>query len=316
MGLSADGADRIERTLGDEDGFAVLNEDTEALANEIVGDFGEDGRVFGETIGGGSSEGPIDWVSIAGLKQGVDLGEAQDLGRLFAIEVVGTVDANLAEGEGAGFVGAEDVHAPDAFDGGEALDDDLALGHFDGAAGKIDADDSREELGCESDREGKGKKEGVEDGPPKEGIDGKDSEGKEDGEVDQKEPESADAAFEIGLRAGVGQAFGNAADFGLRSDLDSEKPSGSAGDVATREEDILPLGDSVVGFGGAGHLLDREGLAGEGGFIGEEVRRGDEKSVGGDDASGIDEDDVAGDHGSAGNFDRLTVLEDFDLGLD
>ena len=47
-------------------------------------------------------------------------------------------------GQGAGFVGADDVHAAEVLDRSEPFDDHLYLRHPFGAVGKVDADDRRQ----------------------------------------------------------------------------------------------------------------------------------------------------------------------------
>ena len=57
-------------------------------------------------------------------------------------------------GEGAGFVGAEDIDAAEVFDGREALDDNFVASKFYGARGKADGCDHWK--GLRNDSYGKG----------------------------------------------------------------------------------------------------------------------------------------------------------------
>ena len=73
----------------------------------------------------------------------------------------GIVENDGALGQRAGLVGAQNIHAAEVLDRVQAADDDAAPAHGPGAGGQGHADDRRQQLRRQADRERNGKQRGT-----------------------------------------------------------------------------------------------------------------------------------------------------------
>ena len=143
------------------------------------------------------------------------------------------VDRDLAVGERARLVAAQDVHAAEVLDGGQLLDDDLLPRHAHRPAGQRHRDDHGQQLGREPDRQRHREEERLQQIAPEQRVDEEHEQHQEDDDLQDQEPEPARAALELGLR---GRA---------RRGCAATWPNSVAGPVATTTATPSPLTTEV-----------------------------------------------------------------------
>ncbi len=174
----------------------MLHQDTQTLADEIIGDFirlfvSRDIRLL---------MGPdrlVDGIGKALFKEGIQIGVQEDPVAGLAVEIQCRMQTHRSFGQGSRLIGTEHIHAPEVFYGCQPLDNDLLLGHLFGAVGQVDADNGRQQLRCQPDRQRQGKKKGFKNGPMKVDIHGKNNDHQGQGHFEQEKAEPADALFKL-----------------------------------------------------------------------------------------------------------------------
>ena len=148
-----------ERALGDDEmlrwGIVPRHDDGETAAEEVVGDFVDLRESLGRQARAracGHDRG-IERVLDAGLERRVEKGEPANLVRSPVTDVKDVAQNDGAFGQRARLVGAQDVHAAEVLDGIQTTNDDATLIHGPGAGGEGHADDRRQQLRRETDRE-------------------------------------------------------------------------------------------------------------------------------------------------------------------
>ena len=205
------------------------------------------------------------------------------------------VEPHRALGQGARLVRAEHVHAAEVLDRRQPLHDHFRARHPPRAAGEIDADDDRQELGHEADGQGEGKHEGFDHRTVEEHVDREDGQDQEGRDPQEQVAEAVEAALELGFRWMEREAGRDLAEFGGAARAHDDGPRRARDDVGTEEQSRRAPGEGSAGRRRARPLLRRPGFPGESRLVDEEVLRLQEEAVGGHQGSGVQGDDVAGD---------------------
>ena len=118
-------------------------------------------------------------------------------------------------GQGAGFIGADHVHAAEVFNRSEPFDDHLLLRHSFGAVGKVDADNRRQQLRGEPNRERQRKEKGVQDRTCQVDVDGKDGDHQHQRHFHKEIAELPYAAFKVRFLRPEFEPLGHLAELGF-----------------------------------------------------------------------------------------------------
>ena len=110
-----------------------------------------------------------------------------------------------------------------------------------GAVGKVDADDRRQQLRRQPDRQRQGKKEGFQDRTPEEDVDGEDDHHQDERHLHQEIAESPNAALEFRFLGPQFQPFRHLAEFGLLAGDDDERLGAAADYVGSHPQRVGPL---------------------------------------------------------------------------
>ena len=133
---------------------------------------------------------------------------------------------------------------------GQTLDDDLRLGHALGAVGQVDADDRRQQLRSQPDRQRQGEEEGVEHRPVQVDVDGEDDDHEHQRHLHQEVAEPPHAVLELGLGRPEPEPLGDLAE--LRCPSRCGRPAACAAaahHVRAHEERVGPRWPSGVSAG-------------------------------------------------------------------
>ena len=277
--------------------------------------------------------GVTDLVDLAGLLVGGDGGIAAQEGRTEEGLLGGVlevclgggddlaVDIELADGhavlgQGAGLVGADDGHAAQAFHRLEFTDDGVLLGHFPGAEGEDDGHDGAEGLGDGGHRQSDGEEEGTHDVLATDQNVHAEDDGAEDEDADgQLLAELVQRDLQGGLLLGGGlQQGSDLAHLGLHAGAGDQELAPAIGDETAGEDHVGAVAQGHIPLDGLHGLFHGEGLAGEGGFCGLQAGRFQHTAVGTDGITGLQDDDVTGNHFTAGDLDDLPVSQDLGRG--
>ena len=181
--------------------IVLRHDDGEPPAHEVVGDLIDLGEAAGRQPGAlarGDDRG-IERVLDAGLEGRVEKGEPSNLIRRPVCGVEGVAQDDGAFGQRARLVGAQDVHAAEVLDGLEAADDDAAFAHRPGAGGKGHADDRRQQLRRQPDRQRHGEQQRLDHRPVEQQVHRQHEEDDDDHHADEQIAELPHAAREVGL---------------------------------------------------------------------------------------------------------------------
>ena len=181
---------------------------------------------------------PVERAEHAVREMAVEEGELEDTLALGAglIDMAGKLDARF--GQGAGLVGAEDVHGAEIVDRGEPLHDDLALGEALGAARQRHRDDRRQKLRRQPHGERQREHQRLEERAVEEDVGDEDEEHHEDGQPQHEHAELVDTQLECGRGRRLVEGTGDVAEpRRLAGDAD-HRPRASRGDQG-REEDRI-----------------------------------------------------------------------------
>ena len=202
---------------------------------------------------------------------------------------------DLVLGQGAGLVGAQDIHRPEVLDRVEALDDHPLTRHRDGALGQIDGHDHRQHLGCQPDRDGERKHQRLQPVALGHSIDDKDARHHDRHEADHQPGKAGDALVEAGLRALPYQHPGELAEIGPGAGLDNDSGSRAAQHIAAHEADIRQVGRrAAAALNRRRRFLDRHRLPGKRCLVQEQIFRGEHTQICRDHVAGGKPHDIAG----------------------
>ena len=216
--MCANRQDVGDRPLGDDQVNArltrFLKHDGQALAHEVVGNLVDlPVAVRSQSRGFASrDDGRIERVLDAGLECGIEKGEVSRLARGSALDIDRLIECNEPLGQRAGLVGAEHVDAAEVLDRLEATDQHATARHDTGAGRKRDADNCRQKLRRQADRERDSEQHGFDDRSVEHLIDRQHEDDQEHHDPDQEIAKLADAARELGLGWARLQARSNRAE--------------------------------------------------------------------------------------------------------
>ena len=211
----ADGEDALRLALGDEEALVAMpHHHGKALAVEVEGDLVHllvlhDGRalVLQDRV--------VQRALDARLKVAVQVDEPQDVFVVLPLDVHVPVEHDLAFGQRARLIAAEDLDAAEVLDGRKLLDQDLLLGHPPRALGQRDRDDHRHHLRRHPDGKRDGEEERLQQRAVENDVHQQDEKHQQHDHPRDHQPEVAYAAAELGLRRPHGQPLGDLAEGGI-----------------------------------------------------------------------------------------------------
>src|SRR3569623_1346119 len=178
---------------------AVRYHDGDAPAFEIEGYFIElapRADVDFGMLGYGSMERTFE----PGLEIAVEIGKAQHVFAVFAVDIDMAFETNARFGEGDSLVGAQHVHAAEVMNGRQPFHHDVFPRYAQGPARKRDRYHHRQQIRRQPDRQGDRKQECFERGPRQQNIEQQFYQHQQYSEAHDQHAELARAAFEGGGR--------------------------------------------------------------------------------------------------------------------
>ena len=338
MDLGAAGENDVGAALGVLDVVAIgrLVDHRHHLAAGVEGSLANAGIGGVEIVGGKAQLGGIGHErGLGGLAHGVVLCRiplgigAERHAAHEAILVLGEVahDGHLVLGEGACLVRANDLRAAQGLDGGELADDGVVLAHLGDANGEHDGHHGGQTLGDGGDGERHGDHERVENErhvveeahAVLEPGDHKD----QGADHDANDGENLGELVELLLKRrllvlGTREGVGDLAHLGVHARGNNHGAATAvyhggahvAHVLAVAERDVLALLEHVED---RGDLVDRHGLAREGGLLDLHRRALDDAAVGGDGVAGLENHKVANDELGGRHGNHLAVTHDLAL---
>ncbi len=181
----------------------------------------------------------------ARFKVTVQVDEPQDVVVVLALDVHMPVQHDLAFGQCAGLVAAEDLHAAEVLNGRKLLDQDFLLSHPPGALGQRDGDDHRHHLRCHPYGQRDGEEERLQQRTVKQDVHQQDEQHEPHDHPCDHQPEVADATAELGLRRPHGQPLGNRAEGGVSACADDDRGANPCLNSSPQENAVAGVGNSV-----------------------------------------------------------------------
>ena len=286
---------------GLDNGHDLLGDGVEGVEvnNLVLAEDGLGARVELE----GLEESLVDGINTLLLAGGGQAGSQHEVFRLDTGDRVGLGERELVLGQSTGLVRAENFDTSEGLDGAELLDDGLLLGEVGGTDSHGGGDDSGETDGHTDDGDGQGELEDVDDAVG--AVERADPDDQEGGN-DQDEQNRTDTVEHL---SEVTSATGGAGDEGGSATDEGGVTSGGDDDESLT---TLDSGGSVADI--ALVLVDGERLAGDGRLIDlEESVFGDNATVGGDDGTLLDLEDITRDDLGRLDLGERAVTEDSGL---
>ena len=184
------------------------------------------------------------------------------------------------------------------------------LGHRPSSRRERHADDGRQELRRQTDREGDRKEERRDPWPAKKLVHRQDEQNDDDHHADQEVAELTDAPPELRLGRARLDPRDDRAEGGSTTGLDRQNLRRAALYRSAEVDRIGASGDGHLGQNGPGLFLDRERFPGQTGLIDQKVLGLDHAPIGGDQVAGREHNDVAGHNDVRGDGVFKTVAED------
>ena len=236
-------------------------------------------------------------------------------------------DGHLVLGESAGLVGADDLGAAESLDGGHLANDGLTLGHLGDTHGQDDGDDSDQALGDGGDCQGHGDHEGVEQhtrvgaelAEVAHDVHGEDDHADGEHELGQDAGELVELHLERGeLLLCLGEGRGDLAHLGVHAGAHHDGAAAAVHHGGTHVAHVLAVAQrhvvhTLAEFNDVGVLLDRDGLAGEGGLLDLHGSALEHAAVGRNGIARLEQHHVAGDELGAGHVGHLAIADDLGL---
>ena len=151
----------------------------------------------------------------AGLKVAVQVHEPQDVLVVLPVNVHVPVEHDLAFGQGASLIAAEDLDAAEVLDRRKLLDQDLFPGHPPRALRQRDGDDHRHHLRRHPDGQRDREQERFQERTVEDHVHQQDEKHQQHDYARDHQPEVAYSSAEFGFRRPLGQPFGNLAESGV-----------------------------------------------------------------------------------------------------
>ena len=211
--------------------------------------------------------------------------------------------------ERSGFIGTDNVRAAESFNGMEPPYEGVSLEHPGDGEPEGDGDNGGEPLGNCGDGEGDPRQEHIEGGLAPQNSGDCDDEADKNTAGGNVFAEGAELFLE---RRGLGlRAFKKPGDFahlGAHSRFTDKKFAVAGGYNGTHIDKIIPQSGGIAAAPKDG-FAHREGLAGQKGLVGGELRRNEHGAIRRDPAAGGKEHHVPGNEGGGGNLRLCTVPE-------
>jgi hypothetical protein len=229
----------------------------------------------------------VEDVLEAGLEVTVEVSQLQDLVVVLEVDVAVALEHDMIGRQGAGLVGAEDVHRPEVLDRVQPLHDDLLACHEHRALGEADGHDHREHLGSKAHRDGEGEEEGLLPVALRQPVDEEDEGDHDRDEADHQPGEPRHLLVEGRLDLLPHDRAGKRAEVGALARRDDEPGPRPALDAGPEEADVLEIdrGSDRRRFRSL-ELLHRHRLAGECPLDNEQVLRRQKPEIGGNHVAG------------------------------
>ena len=202
-------------------------------------------------------------------------------------------EADAALRQRARLVGEEDLDVPEVLDRDETLDDHLSLREPPGAGREADADDRRQQLGREPDRDREREEERLDDGAAERHVDDQDRDRECAREAHEQNREVAKAELERRLRLALAELRRDLAELGPAAGLDDDPDAAPGPDDGSHEGARRQLERRLWVRHRLDVLLRRRRLAGEDGLVALQSLRLEQAQVGGHHVADADADDVA-----------------------
>jgi hypothetical protein len=230
-----------------------------------------------------------------GVVVAVQVAIVQHLHAGIAVHVQVLFEHDLALRKGAGLVGAQHVHRPEVLDGVQAFDDHFLARHREGAFGQVDGDDHGQHLGGQPDGHRHGEQEGFQPIVLAQPVDQKNRRNHHRDEADHQPGELVDALVEAGQLALPDDARGQRSQVGPVPGMDDHRRRGAALHVGSQEAEVGQI-ERILNIRRrrGGFLLHRQGFAGEGRLVQEQVFGGKHPHIGRHHVTGCQTDDIAG----------------------
>mmetsp|Transcript_18870 Transcript_18870/g.38698 ORF Transcript_18870/g.38698 Transcript_18870/m.38698 type:complete len:959 (+) Transcript_18870:1132-4008(+) len=296
----------------DGDLLAVLQNELSRVVGLELGVLVEDGDIAESGAPGESLEGSVlDVISGSGLGEG-------RLAILDGESVLSAVDdlsnSHDVLGQRSSLVRADAGGGSESLDSLKVLDEDHLGVHAVRSEGEAHGDGGDETLGDVGDDDADHEHEVGDPWDSTDSVDDEETDAKEDGDGRDDVDEVLDLLVDGGLAlVGSHSKLGDASHDGVVSDGDDDSLAGSLGDLSSEEAEVLGLEGVIVGA----LLPTLLGLvlSGKRGLInGEVVGALEDAHVGGDEVSGVDEDDVSRDELNGILVTGLAIPHDEDLG--
>ena len=260
----ADGEDTLGLALGDQKAFVAMpHHHGKALAVKVEGDLIQL-LVFHDQRALVLQNRGVQRTLDARLKEAVQVDEPQDAIVVLPLDVHVPVELDLAFGQCAGLIAAQDLNASEVLDCGKLLDQDFLLRHPPGSLGQRDRDDHRHHLRRHSHGERDGEEEGLKDRAVESNIHQQDKKHQQHDHSGDHEPEVPYAAAKLGLGRPHGQPLGDLAEGGISARASNDRSADSRLDGGAHENAVARVRNSVFPCRQiAARLLDAQRLARE-----------------------------------------------------
>ena len=294
--------DRFRRSLGHQERrvSSLLDHDAEQSPREVVGKLGElaVAREVGRRRGSGEDR-RVERIGEARLEVAVQVAELQGarrLARVVTVDAHRADDPELAGGEGAGLVRAQDRDAAQVLDRRQALHQHAAPAERPRALGEVERHDGRQQLRREADRERDREQERVEDGPVQRQVDRQHGDHEDGGHPEDQAAEGANAALEVVLRRPFGEVARDLPVAGAGAGRRDDGTARAAHDARSEEgEAVAIIGTGRPERGAAGILGRGCRLARERRLVDVQVVGVDDPDVGRHDVSRAQQHEVVAD---------------------
>jgi hypothetical protein len=286
----------LDRALGHEvTPAADLGRDAEALAREVIGNLAQfhDARGIVRCV---LEDRLVERIREPLLQSRVARGPQVHVGRARACDVDRAFERDDAFGERAGLVGAQDVHAAQVLDRGEAPHEHAVAGHALRAAREVDADDRGQQLGRQTDGQRDREQERLDHRSMEGDVQREHGERHHQHHAREQVAEARHRAIELGLGCAQLQALGDRAVLGLATGAHDQHARDAAAHRGAHEDAVGALAERRRRIRDAGAFVDGVGFAGQHRFADEEIVGLDQDAVAGHQAA-------RGEHGDVSRHD-------------
>jgi hypothetical protein len=196
-----------------------------------------------------------------------DQAQQQRPPRRLAGRVQGLVEGDRSLGEGAGLVGEQHLDVAEIFDGDQPFDQHPAAGQLARPGRQADADDRRQQLRGDADRDRQGEQQRLKQRTGQGDVDDKDRGRQHRGDPYQQLGEAPQPRLERGLGLALAEPDGDLAERGQRAGGHHDPAPRALVDHGTHERARGQVDGGVTSGDRVGRLDRRDGLAGQDGLV-------------------------------------------------